>query len=365
MKWRWLVSKFMNEQILKNISEIRWLNRWAGSYTFISCSYWGSQYYHSLKKYLGVYFKHTLFIHRNGTVSFFIPEKEFKSLGKYLSNKSQKDKKFAIKYCTELKKNTDKLLPLMKKIQHGIPSWAEYKQFNEVFDKHLPFHVFVKKTIDFLLPESLKKLLPYFKDARLYSEMIYSDSENFFRNIMKAIAKKEGYNSDYLTCLTQKELETYLQTMVLPPEVQLKGRFKKSVLYFESGKINLFLGSVVDKIDNLILKQSISSKKELRGISAYPGWVVGKARIILDPHKVKNFNQGDILIAGMTRPEFLPLVKKASAIVTDVGGVLCHAAITAREMKIPCVVGTAVATKIFKDGQILEVWADKGIVKAK
>lgn len=349
-------------QLLKNISKIVWLNRWAGSYTFISCSYWGPQYCHSLKKYLSVHFEHTLFVHRKGTVSFYIPEKEFQLLGKYLAGKSERDKRFAIRQCNELKMNTDRLLPMMKKLQRRIPSWIEYKKFHEIFDRHLAFHVFVKKTVDFLSPQGLERLLPYFKDARLYSEAIYSESEKFFRNIMKVIAEKERRNSAFLTCLTQKELETYLQKKILPPELQLKQRYQSSVLYFEKDRANLLLGKAVDQVDNLIANQSKGNKNEVRGITAFPGNVIGKARIIADPHNVKVFNRGDILITGMTRPEFLPIVKKAAAIVTDVGGALCHAAITARELKIPCVVGTAAATKIFKNGDSLEVDATKGIV---
>ncbi len=65
----------------------------------------------------------------------------------------------------------------------------------------------------------------------------------------------------------------------------------------------------------------------------------------------------------MTHPEFLSLMKQASAIVTDEGGVTCHAAIVARELGIPCVIGTKMATKVLKDGDEVEVDADKGIVK--
>jgi len=65
----------------------------------------------------------------------------------------------------------------------------------------------------------------------------------------------------------------------------------------------------------------------------------------------------------MTRPEFVPLMKKAAAIITDEGGITSHAAIISREMNIPCIIGTKIATKIFKDGDLVEVDADKGIVK--
>lgn len=65
----------------------------------------------------------------------------------------------------------------------------------------------------------------------------------------------------------------------------------------------------------------------------------------------------------MTRPDYLSFMRRASAFVTDTGGALAHAAIVARELKKPCVVGTAVATKVFKDGDLVEVDAEKGIVR--
>ena len=65
----------------------------------------------------------------------------------------------------------------------------------------------------------------------------------------------------------------------------------------------------------------------------------------------------------MTRPEFLPLAKKAKAIITDEGGITCHAAVISRELKKPCIVGTKIATKILQDGDIVTLDGSKGIVK--
>ena len=65
----------------------------------------------------------------------------------------------------------------------------------------------------------------------------------------------------------------------------------------------------------------------------------------------------------MTTPEFVPAMLKAAAIITDEGGITCHAAIVAREMKKPCIIGTKIATKVLKDGDLVEVNADNGVVK--
>jgi len=86
----------------------------------------------------------------------------------------------------------------------------------------------------------------------------------------------------------------------------------------------------------------------------------GKVKIILDPSDNSKMRKGDILVTEMTNPLFVPAIQKAKAIVTDVGGLLSHAAIVSRELGIPCVVGTKKATKILKDNQKIIVNATKG-----
>lgn len=101
----------------------------------------------------------------------------------------------------------------------------------------------------------------------------------------------------------------------------------------------------------------------ITGTVAYPGKVVGKVRIVVNPREARNFCIGDILVTGMTRPEYLLLMKKAGAIVTDSGGMLSHAAIVARELKKPCIIGTKVATQALKNGDMVEVDANRGTVQ--
>ena len=81
------------------------------------------------------------------------------------------------------------------------------------------------------------------------------------------------------------------------------------------------------------------------------------------PKDQDKLKKGEILVTSMTTPDYLPSMQKASAFVTDEGGITCHAAIIAREMKKPCIIGTKIATKILKDGDLVEVDADKGVVR--
>lgn len=103
--------------------------------------------------------------------------------------------------------------------------------------------------------------------------------------------------------------------------------------------------------------------KEIKGFIASRGWASGKVKICESSTEIGKVENGDILVAAMTTPDFVPAMKRAVAIITDEGGVTSHAAIISRELGKPCIIGTKNATKILKDGDIVEVDANKGIVK--
>jgi phosphoenolpyruvate synthase/pyruvate phosphate dikinase len=108
-----------------------------------------------------------------------------------------------------------------------------------------------------------------------------------------------------------------------------------------------------------------STEEELKGFVASKGMsknIRGKVRIVLDANRAK-FNKGEILVTGMTRPEFVPLMKRAKAIITNEGGITTHAAIVSRELGIPCIIGTKNATNILKNGDVIELDINKGIIK--
>jgi len=112
-----------------------------------------------------------------------------------------------------------------------------------------------------------------------------------------------------------------------------------------------------------LVEKNLKKESVLYGNVASLGKARGIVKIILRQSDFDKFNEGDILITGMTRPEFVPLMKKASAIVTDEGGITCHAAIISRELSKPCVIATQNATKTFKDGDLVEVNANHGFIK--
>lgn len=122
-----------------------------------------------------------------------------------------------------------------------------------------------------------------------------------------------------------------------------------------------------DKSEVVEVSQTTTDREiVVKGLPASPGKAAGKAHVILDPADIDTFQEGEILVTTMTAPDWVPVMKKAKAIVTDAGGMTCHASIVSRELGIPCIVGTKSrsqeATISIKDGQMITVDASNGIV---
>lgn len=113
------------------------------------------------------------------------------------------------------------------------------------------------------------------------------------------------------------------------------------------------------------LEEHVVDDMQFKGIIACKGKGVvrAKVKILLRPEALDTFEEGSVLVAPMTSPEYVFAMKRASAILTDTGGLTSHAAIVSRELGVPCLVGTKVATKVLKDGDEVEVDAEKGIVR--
>lgn len=117
---------------------------------------------------------------------------------------------------------------------------------------------------------------------------------------------------------------------------------------------------LVDELN--IFNFGIGEGDKITGQIAWRGIAKGKVKIVKDQKDISKVKDGDILVAVMTFPNYIPAMEKASAFVTDEGGILCHAAIVSREMKKPCIIGTKTATKLLKDGDLIEVDANNGFV---
>ena len=197
------------------------------------------------------------------------------------------------------------------------------------------------------------------------TDVIYRASYKV-RGIFYEIARRSNFNKNNMSYLSVDEVLTMAKVYRNPISLlELKRRKEFYALVTLNRKIYILSGRIWKKRLSNIIKKALNLKKEkiIKGAIAYKGITKGYVKIVLQNENIKDVKQGDILVTVMTFPNFIPAMEKAAAFITDEGGILCHAAIVAREMKKPCVIGTKIATKVLKDGDLVEVDADKGIVK--
>ena len=142
-------------------------------------------------------------------------------------------------------------------------------------------------------------------------------------------------------------------------------RMKFCVTTDEFGSYRAFAGARAKKIARTYDLPKQGSKKQniLHGMPAHPGAVKGKVRKVLLDSEFPKFKQGEILVALQTMVHYIPLMKKSKAILTEFGGLTSHAAIVSRELGKPCVVGIPNLIASLKDGDLVEVDAEKGVVR--
>lgn len=192
-----------------------------------------------------------------------------------------------------------------------------------------------------------------------------------FSNFYDEASKRTGLTTKDVQFLWDDELNELItgKSKITPKYIQKKREFCAAVsLYKSVGAKQYYLGSQAHDYREHVLKNSnqlskISSQNIIKGTIASTGMATGTVKIIHSANEVNKVKKGDILVAGMTSPKYMPAIFNSSAIITDDGGLTCHAAIIARELKKPCIIGTKIATSILDDGDLVEVNANKGTIE--
>ncbi len=180
--------------------------------------------------------------------------------------------------------------------------------------------------------------------------------------ILNEIGKRYNLTLKQVRFMLPQEVKKLLLEEKVNRE-EIKERTKFCAYYAEKGKDVVFTGIKAKELAEAAKKIDIKEVLELKGQAGCVGKAKGIVKQIFRPSDMNKMNKGDILVSIATDPDIVPAMKKAAAIVTEQGGVTSHAAIVSRELKIPCVIGTKIATKVLKDGDLVEVDANKGIVK--
>lgn len=202
-------------------------------------------------------------------------------------------------------------------------------------------------------------MFSHWQDQRKQANMI---GNWIIDQFLKELSKRLKVNYWLLKHAIEPEIVKMIKTKRVNKEL-LKKRLKFSALVVTPNYVKILAYPESLKLYQRMFPQKANKVKEIKGVVANQGQVKGKVRVITSSKQFKSFKKGEILVASMTRPDYSIILHKASAIITDEGGLTCHAAIVSRELGIPCIIGTKIATKMLKDSDLVEVDANKGIIR--
>ena len=226
--------------------------------------------------------------------------------------------------------------------------------FLNLWDEGVKYYaIFLYTFNNIRTPKKIRKMAIDF----YHQDRYYIDGIPYIKKVLTTIYPKLGTLSYWI-------LPHELMHNIIPSITELKKREKNFVLIPGIVQETTSLNNFLKKHPEYVLHEPGSLEGTvLKGQVAYPGIARGKVSIIKKYEQIKKFKAGSIIVSPMTMPDYVPVMQKALAFVTDEGGTTCHASVMARELKKPCIVGTKIATKILKNGDMIEVNANTGTVK--
>ncbi|MBC8500279.1 MAG: hypothetical protein ISS25_02595 [Nanoarchaeota archaeon] len=298
---------------------------------------------------------------------------------------------------TELLKLAKKHLQTKNKLNKELEEhWQKYRFLNRYYfwgegysvkDIKNRFKEIVKKEKEHI-DEELEKMKPLkinlkdynlnkyqqgiIKSARKVSLIMNLADESvnyhfhYMNELYREIARRFQISYEQLVSMRREEIKKSLADNRLAiPKKELTLRLKEHALLYGHNAPSVLTGKELEKYKKKEIKEEETDINEIKGtsVSKKKEKITGKVRIIMEIEDGRDFKEREIIVTPMTNPALVPIMEKAAAIVTDEGGLLSHAAIVSRELGTPCIVGTKNATRAFKNGDIVEVDADKGIVR--
>lgn len=258
-----------------------------------------------------------------------------------------------------------KAVDFLKMIKGVKPQRELVKMTKELRENHKAYHWALNLLKGNRKLLNLAKLINFNVYLRNERMDLYREVTMLVKPFYQELDRCLGLDNFQSSFLTIDEINKFLLKNKKPNCREIKERAKVKYAWYCKGKIKKIVLNQI-KIKKLYQKEIgfLEKEKELSGQVAYQaGKIRGRIRIVLSIHDELKFQPKEILVTSMTRPEYLNIMKKAAAIVTDEGGVTCHAAVLARELKKPCIINTKMATKVFQDGDLVEVDAERGIVR--
>ena len=344
----------------KNLKWIKFTERECDLFTAYCIMIGYLQYY---KDIAGANFNNFLLINKNGIVHSWRLESEYNTFLKKLKN--EKPDKF-LKLLNNLDKQNKKLLKfldynnlqdysnneLLKIFSNFVGNYSKYfslftlpKYFGMILDEKL-------------LSAKIKTKLRKVRGVADYEKI----QKKFLPLFFKELQKRFNISWELFFYALPSEIINLLKSSQEINEKELRQRKRLVGFLTRNGqKTKMFLGQAADNILKENIKNGNYKEKTIKGMTANGGIVTGRVKIVLRESDLKNI-KNKIIVTPMTSIKFVPYLKGILGIVTNEGGIACHAAIISREMNVPCVVGTKMATAILKNNDKIKLDANKGLI---
>jgi pyruvate, water dikinase len=329
-------------------------------------------HYKFLENVFGEGFSNSVFLHKEGVCELNASEKQMREVSARILEKVKKHDPILTLHYEKAKifnKDADKLLAEYQSGVNEINEEAFDRAFS-VFENNFSYCTILPYWVLYAINEALEKgeskdifekemtMYEELKGETRYPQLVQGVISHFFKKAAKIL----DASVECASCMTPEELrltigggkavsceeleKRWAWCAITPGEKPYKVNFS-----FNPSELAKVAGATID-----------ARMKEIKGSIAYKGIVRGRAKIVNAIDDMKKFEEGDILVSIQSSPSLMSAILKCSAIVTDEGGIMCHASIISRELKKPCIIGTKIATKLIKDGDMVEVDAEKGIV---
>lgn len=296
---------------------------------------------------------YTIFDAYDGVVSVYADTSGWDHFANIIANNSNQDSNFVPQMMKWYGENLDKLEKIWR--ANKVSSREELVSLYE-----LAYEAWVGLAISYVLPD-LKNVSKDDQDLGMSMRERSADflevTDHVIQNTLNELYPNLGELVKYLTIEEVRDNN-------IPEESELRDRQKHYMYFGFKVYTNKTFNDLCAENNIKVKTEEIpQGEKEIKGSIAMKGKVTGPVRVLYKKSEIPHLKDGEVLVTAMTTPDYLPAMNKAVAFITDEGGITCHAAIVAREMRKPCVIGTKIATQVLKDGDMVEVDADNGVVR--
>jgi len=361
----------MNQKlVLKLIKQYQWRKFLTRPYPPLFVSMHIDDYYRKLKTLIGETYKNFIYLSKQGISDIYRDTISIEKVEEKFYQILKKDHKKVGQLIKESEKAVKKIKQYsLKKTKESI-NFSNFKKNFNLYSWLFSRITIMPYYLGMVTEKRLNLQNLYFKKMIKKLEKFrridyYEDFENYaIKPYLRKFAKENNLPIKLVEQLTFSELSKIASKRMVIDRQELVKRKKHFVYTFFDGKESIISSkSFVAKIDELVNPETKVERDIIKGAASYPGKVTGKVILIQNISDLKKFKKNSILVSTSTSPNLMPAIKKAKAIITDEGGVTCHAAIISRELKIPCIIGTKIATQVLEDGDRVEVDATRGIAK--